>query len=206
MALQLSVYFQTYSVSTLYVDDCFLLFKSLDHVPLFLNYLNRQHPNIYFTSELEKDGKLPFLDVDITRLNGKFSTSVYRKPTFTGLFTNFHSFIPLAYKRSLISCLLYRIFNLCSSYENFPTQHIRKLFNLNDFPSHMFDCLVHRFLNKIFEPKPPIYTVLKKVHRFTLSSDSHSNQPTLQCCLYSSQHSIYLSLLQTHLFFLSFQG
>ena len=141
-----------------YVDDCFLLFRSLDHVPLFLNYLNRQHPNISFTSELEKDGKLPFLDVDITRLNGKFSTSVYRKPTFTGLFTNFHSFIPLAYKRYLISCLLYRIYNLCSSYENFHTQLevIRKLFNLNGFPSHIFDRLVHRFLNKIFEPKPPI--------------------------------------------------
>ena len=32
-----------------YVDDCFLLFKSSDHVPLFLNYLNHQHPNISFT-------------------------------------------------------------------------------------------------------------------------------------------------------------
>ena len=29
-----------------YVDDCFLLFKSLNHVPLFLDYLNRQHPSI----------------------------------------------------------------------------------------------------------------------------------------------------------------
>ena len=162
-----------------YVDDCFLLFRSLDHVPLFLNYLNHQHPNISFTSELEKDGKLPFLDVDITRSNGKFSTSVYRKPTFTGLFTNFHSFIPLAYKRSLISCLLYRIFNLCSSYENFHTQLevIRKLFNLNGFPSHMFDRLVHRFLNKIFEPKPPIHTVPKKVVYFCLPfTGSHSLQ------------------------------
>ena len=81
-----------------YVDDFFLLFRSLDHVPLFLNFLNRQHPNISFISELEKDGKLPFLDVGITRSNGKFSTYDNRKPTFTGLFTNFHSFIPLAYK------------------------------------------------------------------------------------------------------------
>ena len=32
------------------------------------------------------------------------SLFVYRKPTFTGLFTNFHSFIPLAYKRPLVSC------------------------------------------------------------------------------------------------------
>ena len=102
-----------------YVDDCFLLFRSLDHVPLFLDYLNCQHPNISFTSEIEHEGKLPFLDIDISRSSGKFTTSVYRKPTFTGLFTNFQSFIPLTYKRSLVSCLLHRIFNLCSSYENF---------------------------------------------------------------------------------------
>jgi hypothetical protein len=35
----------------------------------------------------------------------------------------------------------------------------------------MFENLVHRFLNKIFEPKPPIHTVPKKVvyfcHPFT---------------------------------------
>ena len=29
-----------------YVDDCFLLFRSLNHVPLFLKFLNQQHPNI----------------------------------------------------------------------------------------------------------------------------------------------------------------
>ncbi len=133
----------------------------------------------HVTSELEKDGKLPFLDVDITRSNGKFSTSIYRKPTFTGLFINFHSFIPLTYKCSLISCLLYRIFNLCSSYENSHVQLevIRKLFNLNGFPSHVFDHLAHRFLNKIFEPKPPVHTAPKKVVYFYLPfTGSHSLQ------------------------------
>ena len=65
----------------------------LNHVPLFVKYLNQQHPNITFTSEVERDGKLPYLDINISRSQGKFNTSVYRKPTFTGLFTNFHSFI-----------------------------------------------------------------------------------------------------------------
>ena len=37
-----------------YDDDCFLLFKSLNYVPLFLDYHNRQHPNISFKPELEK--------------------------------------------------------------------------------------------------------------------------------------------------------
>ncbi len=68
---------------------------------------------------------------------------------FIGLFTNFHSFISLFYKRFLISCLLHRILNLCSTYVNFHVQLeiVRKLFNLNGFPSHMFDHLVRRFLN-----------------------------------------------------------
>ena len=29
-----------------YVDDCFLLFRSTEHVNLFLNFLNQQHANI----------------------------------------------------------------------------------------------------------------------------------------------------------------
>ena len=153
-----------------HVDDCFLLFRSLDHVPLFLSYLNRQHSNIFFSFELEKDGRLPFLDIEITRSNGRFSTSVYRKPTFTGLFTNFHSFVPLAYKRSSVCYLLHQIFHLCSSYENFHAQLevVRKLFNLNGFPTHMFDKLVRHFLNNLFEPKPPLFTVAKKIVYFCL--------------------------------------
>ena len=153
-----------------YVDACFLLFNSLDHVPYFLNSLNQQHTNISFTSELEKDGKLPFLDIEITRSNGKFSTSVYRKPTFTGLFTNFHSFIPFTYKRSLISCLLHRIFNLCSSYENFHVQieTMRKLFSLNGYPLSLFDNITRRFLKNTFDPAPLIHTVPKKIVYFCL--------------------------------------
>ena len=168
-----------------YVDDCFL-FRSLDHVPLFLSYLNRQHPNIFFSSELEKNSKLPFLDIEITRSNKKFSTSVYRKPTFTGLFTNFHSFVCLVYKRSLVCCLLHRIFHLCSSYENFHAQLkvIRKLFNLNGFPTHI--CLINLFatsstissnpnhLSSQFPRKSSIFAFLSPVHTpFRFAPKSH---------------------------------
>ena len=158
-------------LSSLYsTDDMFLLFRSLNHVPLFLKYLNQQHPNITFTSEVERDGKLPFLDIDISRSRDKFSTSVYRKPTFTGLFTNFHSFIPLTYKRCLVSCFIHRIFNLCLSYENFHIQLevVRNLFKLNGFPSHMFERITRRFLDNTFDLKPSVQTVPKKIIYFCL--------------------------------------
>ena len=92
----------------------YMLATALDQVPQFLSFLNSQHPNIKFTCEIESNSTLPFLDISITRKNSRFETSVYQKPTFTGLFTNFHSFIPFQYKRCLISSLLYRFFSICS--------------------------------------------------------------------------------------------
>jgi hypothetical protein len=63
---------------------------------MIYNYI--QTVNIKFTFEIENDDKtLPFLDISIKRVNGNFETSVYRKQTFTGLFTNFESFLPTAF-------------------------------------------------------------------------------------------------------------
>ena len=46
----------------------------------------------------KKDGKISFLDVEISRENGKFVTTVYRKPTFSGIYTHFESFLPSTHK------------------------------------------------------------------------------------------------------------
>ena len=71
-----------------YVDDCFLIFTSCDHVTPFLSYLNSKHPNIQFTHELESNLCLLFLDVKVIHSNGSFATTVHHKSTSTGLFTN----------------------------------------------------------------------------------------------------------------------
>ena len=49
-----------------YVDDCFLIFQSKEQVIPFLDCLNSKHPNIQFTHELENNGSLSFLDINIT--------------------------------------------------------------------------------------------------------------------------------------------
>ena len=59
----------------------------------------------YFSIEKEKDGCLPFLDVNIFRENEKFATNVCRKNTFSGVYTSFKSFIPETYKMDLIESL-----------------------------------------------------------------------------------------------------
>ena len=75
------------------------------------NYLNKQHKSIKFTSKIEKNGLLLFLDIKSSRDNNKFVTSDYHNPTFSGAFTNFESFIPDIHKRRLMEALLHR--SLC---------------------------------------------------------------------------------------------
>ena len=99
-----------------YVGDALLLFSSELHVTKFLNYMNSKHRNIKFTVEREENDSLSFLDIKIFRDNEKFQTSVYRKPTFSGVLTNFESFLPILYKYNLVSTLLHRGFMICSSY------------------------------------------------------------------------------------------
>lgn len=68
-----------------YVDDTFAIFHNEADADSFLNALNHLHPSLKFTFEKENNKSLPFLDVYVERTyTGKFETSVYRKPTFSG--------------------------------------------------------------------------------------------------------------------------
>ena len=90
----------------------------------FRNYLNRQHKIITFTSEIENENSISFLDIKIRRDNNTFTNSVYYKPTFSGVCTNFGSFIPKSYKFNLLFTLLHVALTVCSNFVKF---FIRKL-------------------------------------------------------------------------------
>ena len=47
-----------------------------------------------FSMETEKENKLSFLDVEVIREQGNFTTTVYRKPTFSDVYSSFKSFLP----------------------------------------------------------------------------------------------------------------
>ena len=102
-----------------YVDDIFVLFSSKEHVQLFVDYMNKQHKCLRFTSEAENDNSFSFLDIKITCHNKQFKTSVYRKPTFSGVFMSYESYVDQTYKKSLIDTLLFCCFSICSDYTSF---------------------------------------------------------------------------------------
>ena len=68
---------------------------------MFGEYTSPKHQNISFTVEHENICSLSFLDVKVCLKNGKIITSVYRKPTFSGVFTNYENFIPTYQRRGL---------------------------------------------------------------------------------------------------------
>ena len=59
------------------------------------------------------------MDILINRTGDKIITRVYRKPTFTGVYTHYLTFLPSVYKFGLLSTLLYRYFSIFSNYALF---------------------------------------------------------------------------------------
>ena len=149
-----------------YVDDIFVLFENLDQAEKFKTYLNNRHKNMSFTLEVESNNKLSFLDIEIYRCDESktFMTSLYRKPTFSGMYTNFKSFISIKYKYSLISSLLYRVFMICSNYESIITEieNLKIIWLKNAFPMRVIDRLIRNFFDKIFIKKKVVLTASKK--------------------------------------------
>ena len=60
-----------------------------------------------------------FLNIKISRDNNKFTTSVYRKPTCSGIFTNFGNLFPKSYKYNLLFTISDRGSKLFSNFELF---------------------------------------------------------------------------------------
>ena len=146
-----------------FVADTFCTFELRTQVECFLNYLNRQHPNIKFRHELEENNSLPFLDILATQIENSFATNLYRMKTFTGLCTHFDSLSPVQYKINLISVLIYRAFEIFSSYMAFHSQicNTKRFVQQNHFSSQLIDQIIKRFLNRQYIPDIKPISVLK---------------------------------------------
>ena len=139
-----------------YVDDIFCIFENEEHVTPFLTYLNSKHKNIQFTLEKEANSSLPFLDILITKSDlPHLETTTYRKSTYTGLLTNFTSFISMTYKIGLIRTLVDRACKINSKDQTLKSdiKFIQKTLQQNSYPQN----ILARFMSSnlsITEPVP----------------------------------------------------
>ena len=142
--------------------DTFTLFDNKDNAVKFLDYLNSRQ----FTIEFEQHSEIPFPDIFIKRHhNNSFSTSIYRKRTFTGLYTKWDSFTPQKYKINLMRTLTYRCFRICSSATLLQSalDDLKKLLSHNGYPLSIviynLNDVSNRHQNR---PKNPVITVPQK--------------------------------------------
>ena len=133
-----------------YVDDIFCLVKNEKEAVKFLEFLNTRHENIKFTMEKEENEKIPFLDVSIKKLNKSFVTSVYKKPSDTGLFTNFCSFISNTYKKCLIKTLVERVFCINNTWTGFSNdiEDLEAILQKNGYPPKYIEREIRQTISK----------------------------------------------------------
>ena len=153
-----------------YVNDIFVLFEKPEQVSRFVKYMNKRHKNIKFSFETEKDNSFSFLDVKICREKDKFTTSVFRKDTFSGVYTNFSSFVALKHKFGLVHTLLHRSFTIVSDFSkfHFEVETLKKTLHKNAYPTKFVDKCIAKFVNNIFVQKPVFTTVPKLELRIAL--------------------------------------
>ena len=130
-----------------YVDDVFATIESREKAATILEFLNKQHPSLKFTIEHEDRDRL---DVTVVRNVGKYTTTIYRKPTFTGVYINWTSLTASINKLGPIRCLAERIWRICSE----PDERHREIEKLkqnlyrNDYPVDVVELTINKFLEK----------------------------------------------------------
>ncbi|XP_078482534.1 uncharacterized protein LOC144743198 isoform X2 [Ciona intestinalis] len=91
-----------------YVDDTFGIIAAEQFHP-FLDHLNGIEESIQFTLERENEGRIAFLDVEVSRdKEGGMKTNVYRKPTHTNRYLSFWSAHPIEHKKAVVRSLKHR--------------------------------------------------------------------------------------------------
>ena len=119
-------------------DDVFILWKKSSSFDIedLRQDLNLIEPRIHFTIELEKDCRLPFLDLDITRKKDGFTTKVYRKETHTNRYINWSSNCSEETLIGTMKTLIFRANQLCDLKEDLEDElnFLKDTFISNDFP------------------------------------------------------------------------
>ena len=97
------------------------------------------------------DNKLPFIGMEILKKGHKLETSVYRKPTNTGLLLHHQSHVDKSFKKSLIKTMLNRAFHLSSTWESFVTEcdRLKLMFTNLKCPESLINSIISHFVTSV---------------------------------------------------------
>ena len=117
-----------------------------------------------FSMETERQSKFFFLDIEVISEQGKFSTTIYRKLTFSGAYSNFESFLPSVYKFGMVYTLVYRYYRICLDWKKFHAEltFLKTIFHKNGYPENFIDKCFKKFLDNIHLVKEKVPIVERK--------------------------------------------
>ena len=140
-----------------YVDDTLSTMPVAETASEFLTTLNESHPSVDFTMELEENGRLPFLGMNVIR-NGCCldNTTIYRKPTDTGFLLHYQSHVDARYKRSLLNTMLNRAFQLSSTWKFFheECERLKEIFSRLRYPDDLVQSSICKFIESKVSENP----------------------------------------------------
>jgi hypothetical protein len=131
-----------------FVDDL-LLGIPADQVETVLQTFNSYNSWIKFTVEIEKNGVLPFLDMEIHRgEDGRLSTVWYSKPTATNRMINYYSNHSSTTKLNCVQGLINRVFRLTTKTGMGPWKTSKCFEILGKNQYHLIRRFIHRYKNR----------------------------------------------------------
>ena len=116
-----------------------------------------------FIIETKQNNKISFLDVNVIHEQGIFTTSVYRKPTFSGVYNHFGSFLPNTYEIGLIYTLVNRFSWICSYWSIFHSHTFKRGISEKWLSKNLIDRYFKLFLNRISNLKEAVPGAEKKL-------------------------------------------
>jgi predicted GIY-YIG superfamily endonuclease len=132
-----------------YVDDVICALPE-NKIEEFNERLNSYHRRLQFTVEIERESQIAFLDTLLVReSNGKISMNWYHKPTWSGRYLNFDSWLPMSYKVNTIALLTNKILDLSDT--KYHKDNFRLLVTTlceNGYPRRLIKDVMYRTRNK----------------------------------------------------------
>jgi len=152
-----------------YVDDIIFAAPS-DMLDVALDSFNQVHERLQFTMEIEREGKINFLEVLFTRDKNILNFDLYHKPTFSGKFLNFHSHHPITHKRGVVIGLTDKILKL--THPKFHLKNFTETINLLQrnvgiLSNSFFHTINNRIKNWIFKKTNTTDTTNKEKKKFS---------------------------------------
>ncbi len=136
-----------------YVDDILLCCpENLQEETLEI--FNSINGNVQFTMEVEKERKLPYLDLLLIRnQDGTIGTDFYMKPTASGRILNYNSYHSMRLKINTATGLIKRVFSLSSvKTEEEKSTQITSVLRKNGYPKSIIKKLINEYKHKSSNP------------------------------------------------------